>query len=73
MRGLIFKELDAVNGGWAPWVLRLWKKVMCRESDGAANSLGGLNNYVRESTGANKLSYRDTDLTVGGRQPGSMF
>jgi hypothetical protein len=48
MRELTFKELDAVSGGaWAGWVIRLWKKVMCRESDDAVNSLGDLNDYAK--------------------------
>ena len=75
MRELTFKELDAVSGGaWAGWVLRIWKKVMCRESDDVVNSLSGLNDYVRETTqgcgdGSNKKSHRNTTLTVGGSTP----
>ena len=75
IRELTFKELGGVSGGaWAGWVLRIWKKVMCRESDGVANSLSCLNDYVRETTqgcgdGANKKSHRNTTLTVGGTTP----
>ena len=74
MRELTFKELDAVSGGWPAWAVRIWKKVICRESDDVVNSLSGLNNYVRETTqecgdGTNKKSHRNTTLTVGGSTP----
>jgi hypothetical protein len=42
-------EMDQVNGGgpFSGWVLRLWKRWICRESDDVVNSLDDLNEYAK--------------------------
>ncbi len=48
MRELTFKELDAVSGGgFAGWVIRVWKKWINEESEDVVNSLSDLNDYAK--------------------------
>ena len=64
----------AIPGGvYAAWKLGKWlskqvgqatTNLDCDSDSGDGRDCGD---------GANKLSFRDTTLTVGGRQPGSMF
>ena len=44
-------EMNAVRGGgpFSGWVLRVWKRWICRESDDVVNSLDDLNEYVKGS------------------------
>ena len=52
---LTLDDLKTINGGWAGWVFRAWKKWINDESDDVANALDELNNYAKNNTSHNHM------------------